>query len=175
MKQFQGQNTFCMNSNLIQGMVHVICGSIAFGSALALVMERGLVCFTMGYMGTGIWCGVFFCTSGILCLAGVKNKKASYNAFILTIVMSVFSAGALIGSSVPGLVNKNRRGVTDQGGESVILFYGLQLVVGVIEMVLAIISTTMFTRRRSHKKVKNIRRPPFTLSRGKNDFGSIII
>jgi len=126
----------------IIGIIHIVCGLVAFGTAVGLIFNRS---FGLELIGCGIWCSVFFFISGGLSIASCRVKHSGF--VISTLVMSIFSAifsGILIIFSAIGLV------IFDCYASSYICndllnrtLYGLQLIAGVTELVISITSSCL--------------------------------
>ena len=131
----------------IIGVLHVICGLIAFSTAIGLIVNNTRY-YGFGMVGTGIWSSVFFFISGGLSIGSARNSNSCL--IISTMIMSIFSAicaGILVIFSGLGLgidecysyyYNQNHCDDT-----VLVAMNGLQLVAGITEIVLAITSSSL--------------------------------
>eukprot|EP00092_Neocalanus_flemingeri_P050321 GFUD01058133.1.p1 GENE.GFUD01058133.1~~GFUD01058133.1.p1 ORF type:complete len:237 (+),score=51.37 GFUD01058133.1:263-973(+) len=131
----------------IIGILHIICGAVAFGTGVGLIIthihhRHG----TLGFVGTGIWSSVFFFISGGLSIGSAR--KGNSCLVISTLVMSIFSAisaGILVIFSGLGLGIEGCNYYSRNQCDNTILhtLNGLQLIVGITEMILAITSSSL--------------------------------
>ena len=127
------------------GAIHILCGLVACVSNIALLLA--VYRFHVGVFGTGIWSSVFFIISGSLSICSGKNTKSCL--IISTMVMSILSAvsaGILVIFSALGLDPDNYDSYSCQFYDCYVdtgIFHGIQLLVGIIEMVLAISSASI--------------------------------
>jgi len=128
------------------GAIHILCGLVACVSNIALLLA--VYRFHVGVFGTGIWSSVFFIISGSLSICSGKNTNSCL--IISTMVMSIISAisaGILVIFSALGL-DHDGYGCRYYNNDYYYrnckvnpdIFHGIQLLVGIIEMVLAITS-----------------------------------
>ena len=127
----------------IIGAIHIFCGLAACASNIAMLVV--VYKFHFGAIGTGIWSSVFFIISGSLSICSGKNTNSCL--IISTMVMSIISAisaGILVIFSAIGLAHDSY-GCPHYYDCHVDpeIFHGIQLLVGIIEMVLAISSASI--------------------------------
>ena len=81
------KDAYNLKAARILGVVHIMCGLIAFSSEISMIENRN-PCFIS--IGTGIWTSVFFFVSGGLAIRGAQSG----NKFLVvaTMVMSIISA-----------------------------------------------------------------------------------
>jgi len=127
----------------IIGIVHIICGLVAFGANIALILSNHA--FHMGVFGTGIWSSVFFFISGGLSIGSGKNTNTCL--VVSTMVMSIFSAisaGILVIFSGLGLGLDECRSYRSHCNEiGLHAWHILQLLAGITEMLMAITSAIL--------------------------------
>merc|ERR1711915_661366 len=131
---------------ILIGMIHIICGFLAFSGNLGLFFFVSSTRFHTGFFGTGIWSSIFFFISGGLSVCSGKNPNSCL--IISTLVMSVFSAisaGALIiacrfGIDLDPDIVYHQNSLT-QG--LLYFFHILQLLAGVMELFMSITSSSL--------------------------------
>merc|ERR1712179_15879 len=126
------------------GIIHIICGFLAFFANVGLFFIQPSYCFHFGKFATEIWSSVFFFITGGLSIGSGRNSSSCL--VIGTMVMSILSAisaGILIIFSGLGF------GITECYYRSACselefnLLHGLELVAGIVEMVIAITSSVL--------------------------------
>merc|ERR1712013_926459 len=105
------------------GAIHILCGLVACVSNIALLLA--VYRFHVGVFGTGIWSSVFFIISGSLSICSGKNTNSC-------LIIST------IGLAHDGYGCRYYDCHVDPE-----IFHGIQLLVGIIEMVLAISSASL--------------------------------
>ena len=83
------KDTYHSKAARIIGIFHIVCGVVAFGTAIGLI-EHQKRRFGFGLFGTGIWSSIFFFISGGLSIGSANNSNSCL--VISTMVMSIFSA-----------------------------------------------------------------------------------
>ena len=132
------------------GEVHIFCAAIALIAGVFLVLNhdrrKGF-----GSAGTGIWSSVFFFITGVLSIFSAKRGNSCQVVSILVMgIISALSAFTLIIFSFSALGNDscsytsyNYKIITNCEDKVRVGLNILQISVGVIEMVLAIISSSI--------------------------------
>jgi len=146
----------------IVGRIHFICGAVSFFAGVCLLINfngvphvsqvcRDWQCNSkmpisrptnVERFGAGIWCSVIFFLVGFLGMFSA-NKKSS-RLIITTMVVGIFAAMfavVLVIFSAVGLGQSSSFHQTEYA--TAIGMYTLQLVIGIIELVLAIISSSL--------------------------------
>ena len=124
----------------IIGAIHIFCGLAACASNIAMLVV--VYKFHFGAIGTGIWSSVFFIISGSLSICSGKNTNSCL--IISTMVMSILSAinaGILTLFSAIGLAHDDCYYYDCNVHQEV--FRCIELLAGIIELVLAIISASL--------------------------------
>lgn len=127
----------------IIGIIHIVCGLVAFGANISLLLTN--YSFHFGVFATGIWSSVFFFISGGLSIGSGKNPNTCL--VVGTMVMSIFSAisaGILVIFSGLGLGIDECRGYYAHCNElGLHAMHILQLLAGITVMLMAVTSAIL--------------------------------
>ena len=139
------------------GKIHLFCGAVSFFTGVCLLVNfQGSPHVSQGYnnnwrmsrytyverFGSGIWCSVIFFLVGFLGMFSASKKSS--RLIITTMVVGIFAAMfavVLVIFSAIGLSQSDRFHHTEYG--TAIGMYTFQLVIGIVELVLAIISFSL--------------------------------
>ena len=135
------------NANLskLVGKIHIFCGAVSFFTGACLIINSTNPSSHPGVetAGVGILCSVSFFLSGYLGMLTAKKTKTSW--IICTMVVGIVSAtfsGLLIIWSIMALV-PGKFHYDDCDHNVSVGMNGLQVLIGVTELVLAIISSSI--------------------------------
>ena len=88
------KEAYSVKAATVLGVVHIICGIIAFSCEIDLLVWAT---FLPGTLGTGIWTSVFFFISGGLAIGGAQSgKKCLVMATLIMAIISAVCAGILL-------------------------------------------------------------------------------
>ena len=88
------KESYSVKAATVLGVVHIICGIIAFSCEIDLLVWAT---FLPGTLGTGIWTSVFFFISGGLAIGGAQSgKKCLVMATLIMAIISAVCAGILL-------------------------------------------------------------------------------
>ena len=101
------KDAYNLKAARILGVVHIMCGLIAFSSEINMI-ENPNHCFIGTGIWTGIWTSVFFFVSGGLAIRGAQS--GSKFVVVSTMVMSIISAVCAVILMTMSIINwvKNR-------------------------------------------------------------------
>jgi len=124
----------------IIGIIHILCGLVAFGTGVGLIFSNSLK-----FVVCGILSSVFFFISGGLSIGSCRSGNSCLVAG--TLVMSIFSAicaGILILSGIDlGVGECSYFYSSYYCNDVTTVLYWLQVLTGITEMILAITSSSL--------------------------------
>jgi len=133
---------FPKNTILTLSIIQLVCGALAAISQIVLLGIAGRHSFAD--VGTGIWTGFFFGISGgVGLVASNRPSNATIIAFmVLSIISGLFCLPMIVLSAI-GFGDQYRYRYTDGSVRS---FYGLQLLIALLQGVVAIIASSFSCR-----------------------------
>jgi len=128
------EESYCSSASKIVGKIHLFCGAVSFFTSTSreLRMSRR----------AGIWCSVIFFLLDFLGMfsASKKSSRLIITTMVVGILAALFAVALVIFSAI-GLGQAYGFHPSEYG--TAIGMYSLQLVIGIVELVLAIISSSL--------------------------------
>jgi len=150
------EESYCSSASKIVGKIHLFCGAVSFFTGVCLLINfQGAPYVSQGYngrlwfrptyverYGAGIWCSVIFFLIGFLGMfsASKKSSRLIITTMVVGILAALFAVALVIFSAI-GLGQAYGFHPSEYG--TAIGMYSLQLVIGIVELVLAIISSSL--------------------------------
>jgi hypothetical protein len=138
------------NAATVIGILHILCGVVAFGTAIGLVFSN----FVFGILVFVMSSSIIFCITGGLIIGSVRNTSSCL--VISTLVMSVISAISagivVIFSGLSIVLGECNNPFYDYCNYTAfITLNGLQLMTGITEIILAITSSALSCRGKMYR------------------------
>ena len=98
------KDAYSVKAAMFLGVVHIMCGLIAFSSELHVILNGSPRNFSIG---AGIWTSVFFVVSGGLSIGGARSgsKCLVVSTMMMSIISAVCAGGLLIASPIGWDIN----------------------------------------------------------------------
>merc|ERR1712241_1308729 len=131
---------FPKNTILTFSIIQLVCGALAAISQLCLM---GFSDYGVAFVSSGIWTGFFFGISGgVGLIASTRPSNASIIAFmVLSIISALFCLPLLVFAGI-GFGEGRWRGNRSESR----IFYGIQLLIGLLQGVVAIVTSSFSCR-----------------------------
>jgi len=139
---------FPKNTILTLSIIQLVCGALAAISQIVLLGISGRYNYIAG-VGTGIWTGFFFAISGgVGLVASNRPSNCTVIAYmVLSIISALFSLPLIVLSGIGFGDGRRYRYGYSSGDDSVYRsFYGLQLLIGLLQGVVTIIASSFSCR-----------------------------
>ena len=93
------KDAYSVKAATFLGVVHIVCGLIAFSSELHVILNGSPRNFSIG---AGIWTSVFFVVSGGLSIGGARSQSKCLvvSTMVMSIIPAVCAGGLLIAPSI---------------------------------------------------------------------------